>query len=106
MNVLRPLNTLNNLLDESDLVLCLDPLEATYKILITLPRPYLPETLKVMQPLVFVTEDIRNEISKQSVCALDPLPRIDSLWNVLQFRMHYVVELAVNYALGSVKLLH
>ena len=50
------LDTLDDLLNESYLILSLDPLKSTDEVLIAFPRPYLPETLKVVQPLVFVTE--------------------------------------------------
>lgn len=106
LNILRPFHTLNDLLDERDFVLGFDSLEATDKGLVTLPRPNLPQTLKIQQPFIFVTQDIRYQIGQQRICALNPLSWIDALGDVLESVGEDVIEFSVDDAFRCVELLH
>lgn len=84
LHVLGALHTLHDLLDESDLVLCLHPLEATDEVLVTLPRFDLLETIEVEQPFIVISKDVGDQVCEKSVRTLDPLTRIDSAGYVLE----------------------
>jgi hypothetical protein len=56
--VLSLSHTRKNLLDQNNLVLCLNSLEPTDEVLITLPRSDLPEAFEVEEPLIVVSQDI------------------------------------------------
>lgn len=59
-----------------------------------------------MQPLILITQNIRNEIGEQGISALNPLSGVYALRDVLQLGLHYVVKLTVDNAFRSVELLH
>lgn len=100
LSVLSLSDTRQDLLNENHLVLRLDPLEPTDEVLITLPWPDLPQTIKVEEPLVIVSENVRDELSKVRVGALDPLSWVDTLWNVLELLGQKIIQLPVNHGLS------
>jgi hypothetical protein len=79
LHILGLLDGLQDPLNESELVVELDLLEACQKCLIGFPRLQLSQAVKVHQPLVLIAEAVRDQRGQWLVPALDPLARVDSL---------------------------
>lgn len=84
LHILCTLHAFHDLLNESDFVLRFDPLEATDEVLIALPGLDLLQALEVEQPLIIISQYIGDQVRQQSIRALNPLTRIDSLRHVLE----------------------
>jgi len=105
VNILSLGHALKDLLHKKYLVVNFDSLESAYELLITLPGTELSKTLKIKQPLVVITQNLRNKISQGWVGAIDPLSWIDSLGDVLESVRNEIVKFTVDDTFGSIVLL-
>ena len=93
-------HTRKNLLNENNFVLSFNSLEPADEVFITFPWTNLAKTIEVEKPFIIVSKNIRDELGKIWISALDPLSWVYTLRHILKFLRKKIIQLSVNHTFG------